>query len=111
MKKIFITGGHYTPAKAVIDELLDEYEIFYLGRKYAMEDDDALAFEYLDLRNLSNLIYLELTNGRLQRKFFIKPLQSIKAFLKIFVGFGQSFYWLLKFRPNLVLSFGGYLAL
>ena len=111
MKKIFITGGHYTPAKAVIDELLDEYEIFYLGRKYAMEDDDALAFEYLDLRNLSNLSYLELTTGRLQRKFFIKPLQSIKAFLKIFVGFGQSFYWLLKFRPNLVLSFGGYLAL
>jgi UDP-N-acetylglucosamine--N-acetylmuramyl-(pentapeptide) pyrophosphoryl-undecaprenol N-acetylglucosamine transferase len=111
-KKIFVTGGHYTPARAVIDELLKNknYEIFYLGRKYAMEDDDALALEYLELSNLSNLKYLELTTGRLQRKFWVNPRQSVKALLKVFTGLIQSFYYLGKFRPNLVMSFGGYLA-
>lgn len=111
MKKIFITGGHYTPAKAVIDLLLNKYQIFYLGRKYAMEDDDALALEYQELKPEDRITYLELTTGRLQRKFFINPLQSLKALLKIIPGFLQSFYYLLRYRPNLVLSFGGYLAL
>lgn len=110
-KKIFVIGGHYTPAKAVIDLLINKYQIFYLGRKYAMEDDPALALEYQSLNGLKNLTYLVLTTGRLQRKFFVNPVQSIKAFLKIFIGFFQSLYYLLKYRPNLILSFGGYLAL
>lgn len=117
MKKIFITGGHYTPARAVIDLLLsapagrDKVKIYYLGRRYAMEDDDALALEFQELKHVACITYLELTTGRLQRKFFVNIGQSIKAFLKIFVGFAQSFYYLVKYRPNLVLSFGGYLAL
>ncbi len=110
MKKIFITGGHYTPAKAVIDLLINKYQIFYLGRKYAMEDDDAIALEYQSLKSLKSLTYLVLTTGRLQRRFFVNIFQSIKSFFKIFVGLGQSFYYLIKFRPDLVLSFGGYLA-
>ena len=113
MKKIFITGGHYTPAKAVIDVLLQSkgFQIYYLGRKFAMEDDDALALEYRELSSIPETKYLVLTTGRLQRKFFVNPWQSVKSFFKIFVGFFQSLYFLLRYRPNLVMSFGGYLAL
>jgi len=113
MKKIFITGGHYTPAKAVIDLLLDknEFEIFYLGRKSAMEDDKALALEFIELSSKPKITYLELTTGRLQRNFFVNFNQSVRAFLKIFTGFFQSLYYLVKYRPNLVMSFGGYLAI
>ena len=110
MKKIFVTGGHFAPAKAVIDKL-SGWEIFYLGRKYAMEDEKSLALEFLELRNLSNLRYLSVLTGRLQRKFFVNVGQSIKALLKIPWGFIQSFYYLLRYRPDVVLSFGGYVAL
>lgn len=48
IKRVFITGGHYTPAKAVIDELSD-WEVFYVGRKFSMEDSQALALEYQEL--------------------------------------------------------------
>lgn len=106
VKKIFITGGHYTPARAVIDKL-ENWEIYYVGRKYSMEDSKALALEYQELQHLH---YLCITTGRLQRKFFVNVLQSIKSLLKIPVGFVQAFLWLLFYRPNIVLSFGGYVA-
>lgn len=110
MKKIFITGGHFAPAKAVIAHL-NNWQIFYLGRKYSMEDEKSLALEFKELSNLSHLRYLNITTGRLQRKFFVNISQSIKALLKIPVGFIQSFYYLTRYRPNIVLSFGGYVAL
>lgn len=106
MKKIFITGGHFSPAKAVIDQL-SNYKIFYVGRKYAMEGDKAEALEYQEIKNVK---YLTITTGRLQRKFFINLGQSIRAILKTPIGFMQSFWWLLRFQPDVVLSFGGYVA-
>ncbi len=109
--RIFITGGHFTPAKAVMDEMPPSWQVFYIGRKYAMEDDKALALEYQELSHLSNLRYLNITTGRLQRKFFVNVGQSIRAILKTPVGFIQSFWWFLKYRPDVVLSFGGYVAL
>lgn len=112
MTKIVICGGHYTPAKAVIDELLKNagWQIYYIGRKYAMEDDRALALEFQELEKVPEVKYLIITAGRLQRKFFINVFQSIKALLKVFVGFFQSFFWLIKYRPKVILSFGGYIA-
>ncbi|MCL4397593.1 UDP-N-acetylglucosamine--N-acetylmuramyl-(pentapeptide) pyrophosphoryl-undecaprenol N-acetylglucosamine transferase [Patescibacteria group bacterium] len=113
MKKIFITGGHFAPAKAVMAKMPKDWQIFYLGRKYAMEDDKALALEYQEIGNLSNLRnlrYLSITTGRLQRKFFVNVGQSIRSLLKIPVGFIQSLYWVLRYQPAVVLSFGGYVA-
>lgn len=109
MKRIFITGGHYTPAKAVIDQL-SEWQVFYVGRRQAMEGDDALALEYQELSRLGNLRYLSITTGRLQRKFFVNVGQSLAALAKIPVGFWQSFGYLVKYHPKIVLSFGGYVA-
>jgi len=112
MKKIFITGGHFAPAKAVIQELLrrGEWEVYYLGRKYSMEGEQALALEYTEIPQLSGVKYLIITTGRIQRQFLVNIVQSVGSFLKIFVGFGQSFWWLLKYRPGVILSFGGYVA-
>ncbi len=112
MKKIFITGGHLAPAKAVISRLKKQrdWEIFYVGRKYAMEDDRALALEYQELGHQSYLKYISITAGRLQRKFHINIFQSFRALVKIPVGFVQAFWWLLTQRPAVVLSFGGYVA-
>ncbi len=106
MKKIFITGGHFAPAKAIMSRL-SNWEIYYIGRKFSMEDDKALALEYQEIKNAK---YLVITAGRLQRKFFINIFQSVKSLLKIPVGLAQAFWWLLFYRPNIILSFGGYVA-
>ncbi len=75
-----------------------------------MEDDKAEALEYQELSNISNLRYLTITTGRLQRKFFVNIRQSLFALLKTPIGFIQSFWWLIRYRPDVVLSFGGYVA-
>lgn len=113
VKKIFITGGHYTPARAVIDILQksEDWEIYYLGRKYAMEGEKAEALEYKELSLLPYIHFLVLTTGRLQRNFFVNIGQSIKALSKIFIGIPLALWWLIIYRPKIVLSFGGYIAL
>jgi len=46
-KKIVISGGHLTPALAVIEELQkrNDWEIFYFGRSYSTEGDKAPSLE------------------------------------------------------------------
>ena len=51
MKKIFITGGHFTPAKAVISHL-NNWEVFYVGRRYSMEGEKAEALEYKEIKDV-----------------------------------------------------------
>lgn len=110
--RIFVTGGHFTPAMAVIEELLKRggFEIYYLGRKYSMEDDKALAMEFSELSCRTDLTYYVVQTGRLQRKFFVNFWQSVRSILRIPFGFLQAFYLILRYRPVLVLSFGGYVA-
>lgn len=108
MPKIFITGGHLTPALAVIDSLSEkDWNIFYIGRKHSLEGEKALSAEFNSLGNLKNLKFLSITTGRLQRRL---SLQTIPSLLKIPVGLIQSLYWLVKYSPDVVLSFGGYVG-
>lgn len=109
---MFITGGHFSPALAIIEEMQkrSDVEVFYLGRKYAMEDDAAIALEYREIGAVPGVSYLVVNSGRLQRKFFVDFFQSVKAMAKIFVGLGQTFYYFLRFKPDVVLSFGSYVA-
>ncbi len=73
MKKIFITGGHFDPAYAVIQELERRggWEVFYIGRRFAMEDDQAEALEYKEISQIRGVNYLVITTGRLQPRFFV----------------------------------------
>ncbi len=111
--RIFITGGHFSPAMAVIEVLKTQgnWDIFYVGRKHSMEDDQAIALEYLELAAREDIRYLVINAGRLQRKFFVQTLQSIKALVKVGLGLVQSVFWLIRYRPRVILSFGGYVAL
>ncbi len=105
--KILITGGHLTPALALIDELKKEkVEIIFLGRKYAVEGSRNLSAEYQKIKDLK-IKLITIVAGRLQRKFTVHTVPSI---LKIPLGFAQTFFHLLIIRPNIVVSFGGYLS-
>lgn len=108
MKKILICGGHLTPAIALIEELENEKDVsvVFVGRKYATEGSKTLSQEFKTITN-KKIKFYPLTAGRLQRKFTQHTIPSI---LKIPLGFLQSFFYLILIRPNLIVSFGGYLS-
>lgn len=107
MKKIMITGGHLTPALALIEELQNNsVRVIFLGRKHPTEGSKNFSREFVEIRQ-KNIEFLSLITGRLQRKFTRYTFVSL---LKIPIGFLQSIYFILKVRPNVVVSFGGYLS-
>lgn len=106
---IIITGGHFSPALAVIEELQKRkrYDIYYLGRKIALEGDRAQAFEYQIIRKI-DVSFFPIITGRFQRTFTKYTLFSL---LKLPIGLVQSFIILGKIKPRIVMTFGGYIAL
>ncbi len=110
MRKVVITGGHLTPALGVIEEIKkdkDDWEVFYFGRKYALESNKNESFEYRTLKNDQKINFVPINTGRLQRKI---SLESIKSLIKIPIGLIKSFSKLSKIKPEIIISFGGYLS-
>lgn len=108
-KKIVITGGHLTPALAVIDELIkkDQWQILFIGRKYASEWEKTPSVESIIIPD-QGIWFAPIAAGRFPRHFNRYALFSA---LKIPLGFFQAFFYLLRFRPQVILSFGGYVSL
>lgn len=106
--KIAITGGHLTPALAVIDELkkLPDTEIIFFGRATAMEGNKTPSAESIVIPNLG-IKFFAINTGRLQRRLSIYTLPSMG---KIPIGVLQSLALLSKERPDAIASFGGYVA-
>jgi len=106
--KVLITGTHFTPALAVIEELknISGTEIIYIGRLSTMEGDKTKSMESQILNALS-IKFIPIISGRLQRSF---SLQMFLSLLKIPIGFIQSIYYLLIEKPDVVLSMGGYIS-
>lgn len=105
--KVAVTGGHLTPTLAVIEELKDAAEIIFIGRRYTSEGDKAKSAESSVIPSLG-IPFFPIEAGRLQRQFTI---YTIPALLKVPVGFLQAFAILIKAAPDVVISFGGYVAL
>ena len=106
MNKLVLCGGHLAPAQALIEHLKAKHDIkiIFFGRKFATEGTDNPSSEYQELTK-SGVTFVAITSGRLQRKFTKYTLPSL---LKIPIGFLQSLYYLIKYRPNLIVSFGSY---
>lgn len=104
--KIVITGGHHNSALLVAKALKEkDYEIYWFGHKYSMWGDKNPTVEYLEVTK-ENIPFIEIKAGKWQIKsHFLGNL------IRIPLGFGQSFYQLLKIKPKIIVSFGGYIAL
>lgn len=107
--KILLTGAHFTPALAVIEELKKEngVKIVYVGRKTTQEGDSTRSVESQILPSFG-VKFISLFAGRLDRFISIHSLISL---LKIPIGFIQAFFIILKEEPDVILSFGGYVGL
>lgn len=106
--KILITGTHFTPAQAVIEQLKrnEGVKIVYIGRKYTQEGDNSLSVESQILPK-EGVKFIPIIAGRLQRSFTRYTISSI---LKIPIGVIQSLYLVAKEQPDVILSFGGYVT-
>lgn len=104
--RILIVGGHLTPALSVIESLPKDAEVIYVGRKHAMEGDNATSLEYETISK-TGTTFVELQSGRLQRSFTRYTIPSLG---KIPFGLANAFLILRKQKPDVVLSFGGYLS-
>lgn len=107
---ICITGGHATPALAVIDIIKNrhpEWELMWVGRTVALEGRGVSSEEPRLVRD-AGVPFYNINAGRFSRSF---SFETILSLCKIPVGCIQSFFLLAKERPSLVCSFGGYVAL
>ncbi len=111
-KRILITGGHLTPALAVVTELkeLGYSNFIWVGHKHAQVGDRGVSAEYLAVEK-QLIPFVNLITGKLMRDVsFTKIPLFLWNFVKIGVGLVQSIYIIIRYRPKLILSFGGYLA-
>jgi len=116
--KILFTGGHHNSALAVIDSLqqkcqksqpeadqpmAEKPKIIWIGHKYSMLGDKEVSAEYKEV-TAKKIPFHNLKAGKFYRT------RNIIQLLRIPLGFVQAFYLLIKIRPTLIVSFGGYLA-
>ena len=107
---IVITGGHVTPALAVVSEIRrvhPDWRILWIGRRTALEGIAIESEEYRLVRK-QGIRFLTLTTGRFTRQW---SLNTISSLVKIPVGYVQALFWLARVRPTIIVSFGGYVAL
>jgi len=103
VKKIILTGGgtagHVTPNIALIPELRKlNFDIHYIGTKKGIE------------RNLVENVgvkYYPITAGKLRRYFDLENLTDMARIIK---GFLQSMNLMIKIKPDVVFSKGGFVA-
>lgn len=103
MKKILLTGGgtagHVTPNIALIPGLHErKYEIFYAGTRKGIERE---------LIYREGIQYYSLSAGKLRRYFDLKNVTDI---FKIAIGFLQSILLIIRVRPDVVFSKGGFVS-
>lgn len=106
--KILITGGHPTPAFALMEKLEEfkNVEIVFVGKKYALSDEKTLSYEFKEAVR-KGIKFYHLETGKFTR---VLKRTWIYNFFKVFYGFIQAYKILRKEDPDLIFSFGSYLA-
>jgi UDP-N-acetylglucosamine--N-acetylmuramyl-(pentapeptide) pyrophosphoryl-undecaprenol N-acetylglucosamine transferase len=104
--KAVITGGHHSSALPVIKIIEKEHpdtELVWIGHRFSQKRNRADTLEYLEITSLGIPFY-DLNAGK-----FYKTYDPIRL-LKIPLGFFQALFILLREKPDVILSFGGYIA-
>jgi UDP-N-acetylglucosamine--N-acetylmuramyl-(pentapeptide) pyrophosphoryl-undecaprenol N-acetylglucosamine transferase len=94
------TGGHIFPNAAIIEELKKRgyKDIIWIGAKHGKEQEWA--------RKL-NVPFFGISTGKLRRYISLKNISDI---LGVVAGIIQSFFILLRHRPSMLFSKGGFVS-
>lgn len=108
MKKIIITGGHFTPGLAIIPVLRKrDFLPFWVGEEKAVSGTKIKTLEARILPEL-NVGFYAIITPKFSRD---NPYLFFLNLWKFPVGFFQSFLILIKVKPSVILSFGSYISL
>ncbi len=106
-KKILVTGGHFTSALSIVEALdRNMFDVIWIGQKYTMLFDKNTSLEFNDITS-RGIKFINLHAGKLYRYMSWKAVISL---VLIPIGLIESFFILLKEKPSLVLTFGGYIG-
>lgn len=101
-KTIVFTGGgsagHVTPNIAIINEIREDWEIFYIGSKKGIEKE---------LIQKINIPYFGINSGKLRR---YKDFENVVDIFKVIRGCIEARSLLRKLKPKLVFSKGGFVS-
>ena len=104
LKKVIFTGGHHSSGLVVAEAMKKAgWEVIWIGHRRSMRGDESETAEYLEVVR-AGITFYELKTAKIYRVYH--PLRL----LRVFFGFAQSFSLLKNLKPDLVFSFGGYLA-
>jgi UDP-N-acetylglucosamine--N-acetylmuramyl-(pentapeptide) pyrophosphoryl-undecaprenol N-acetylglucosamine transferase len=109
-KSIIITGTHLTPALELIRQLQQDqkikWQISYIGRESNSNNPDDTSIE-LETIPLLGIKFYPISCGKLDRRFLPNTLTGIPKTIK---GFFQSLKIINQVKPNIIVSFGGYVS-
>lgn len=103
-RTIVFTGGHHNSGLEVaLAAKKKGYQIIWIGHKFTSRGDKSLSAEFKEI-TANKIKFLELKTGKAYKQR--NPLE----YLKIILGFIQSFSYLLKIKPSLIFSSGGFIS-
>lgn len=102
MRRIVLTGGgtagHVMPNLALIPELKNSWEVYYIGSEVGMERE---------IIRQAGIPYYPIATGKLRRYLSLKNLTDPFLVLK---GLTQAYFILRKLRPLVIFSKGGFVS-
>lgn len=107
-KKVLFTGGHAASSAFVVAQEIKRQKLpwglYWIGFGKSLEGEKVSTLSSIYFPKYGIKTH-NLITGRVQRKWTIHTIPSL---LKIPFGFFHAFWLLLKIRPNIILSFGGF---
>lgn len=109
--RIVFVGGHMTPALALAEKLQKEgyHNLLWIGQKYSQTGDRNKSIEYRRVSRL-NIKFINLTTGKLWRRWTKETFfKGVINLLLVPIGFLKASWFILRYRPDVIIGFGSYL--
>lgn len=101
-----------TPGLALLDNLRKnpKHKILWVGHKKSQTGDKNYSAEYREVKK-REIKFISLHTGKVWRKWTTKTfVKGLVNLISIPIGFLHASILLIRFRPNIIFSFGGYLS-
>lgn len=109
MKTILLSGGHLTPALAVIDQAKKEkrdLQFVFLGREFSQEGTQQISQEKKEIES-REIPFIATTAPKFHKRYWWKNALEITKWLP---SLSTAWRTISQHQPDVLLTFGGYLA-